>query len=416
MADRIILHSDLNCFYASVEVNENPKLRDQAIAVCGSTEERHGIVLTASYPAKRRGVKTGMANWQAVRACPGLICVPPHYDLYVKYSRLVRNIYLRYTDKMEPYGMDECWLDVSGSRQLHGDGTAIAEEIRKAVRDELGLTVSIGVSFNKIFAKLGSDMKKPDAVTVIPPDSFRDVVWPLPVGDLLFVGPATRRRLADMNVRTIGDLARFDAECLRSRLGKPGLMLKAYAAGLDRSPVMPADERMAIQSIGNSTTPPHDLETMADARCLYYLLAESVAARLRQEGLRARCVSISARNTELVTRSCQQMLPRATSLTGEIAQAAMRLFDGRFSGGFPYRSAGLSCSALTPDDAPVQLDFLGDEARRIKTERLESAIDGLRRRFGHQIVRRAVVLTDGQYAQINPKEEHTVHPVPFYAG
>ena len=416
MADRIILHSDLNCFYASVEVNENPKLRDQAIAVCGSTEERHGIVLTASYPAKRRGVKTGMANWQAVRACPGLICVPPHYDLYVKYSRLVRNIYLRYTDKMEPYGMDECWLDVSGSRQLHGDGTAIAEEIRKAVRDELGLTVSIGVSFNKIFAKLGSDMKKPDAVTVISQDSFRDMVWPLPVGDLLFVGPATRRRLADMNVRTIGDLARFEAECLRSRLGKPGLMLKAYAAGLDRSPVMPADERMAIQSIGNSTTPPHDLETMADARCLYYLLAESVAARLRQEGLRARCVSISARNAELVTRSCQQTLPRAPSLTGEIAQAAMRLFDGRFSGGFPYRSVGLSCSALTPDDAPVQLDFLGDEARRIKTERLESAIDGLRRRFGHQIVRRAVVLIDGQYAQINPKEEHTVHPVPFYAG
>ena len=312
--------------------------------------------------------------------------------------------------------MDECWLDVSGSRQLHGDGTAIAGEIRKAVRDELGLTVSIGVSFNKIFAKLGSDMKKPDAVTVILPDSFRETVWPLPVGDLLFVGPATRRKLADMNVRTIGDLARFDAECLRARLGKPGLMLNAYAAGLDRSPVMPADERMAIQSIGNSTTPPHDLETMADARCLYYLLAESVAARLRQEGLRARCVSISARNAELVTRSCQQTLTRATSLTGEIAQAAMRLFDGRFSGGFPYRSVGLSCSALTPDDAPVQLDFLGDEARRIKTERLESAIDGLRRRFGHQIVRRAVVLTDGQYAQINPKEEHTVHPVPFYAG
>ena len=219
-----------------------------------------------------------------------------------------------------------------------------------------------------------------------------------------------------MNVRTIGDLARFDAECLRARLGKPGLMLNAYAAGLDRSPVMRADLRRAIQSVGNSATPPHDLETPADARCLYYLLAESVAARLRQEGLRARCVSISARNTELVTRSCQQMLPRATSLTGEIAQAAMRLFDGRFSDGFPYRSAGLSCSALTPDDAPAQLDFLGDEARRIKTERLESAIDGLRRRFGHQIVRRAVVLTDGQYAQINPKEEHTVHPVPFYAG
>ena len=321
-----------------------------------------------------------------------------------------------YSDHVESFGLDEAWIDLSNPGLTIRDGERIAHEIRLRVKRELGITVSVGVSFNKIFAKLGSDMKKPDAVTVISQDSFRDMVWPLPVGDLLFVGPATRRRLADMNVRTIGDLARFEAECLRSRLGKPGLMLKAYAAGLDRSPVMPADERMAIQSIGNSTTPPHDLETMAEARCLYYLLAESVAARLRQEGLRARCVSISARNAELVTRSCQQTLPRATSLTGEIAQAAMRLFDRRFALNFPYRSVGLSCSALTPDDAPVQLDFLGDEAQRIKTERLESAIDGLRRRFGHQIVRRAVVLTDGQYAQINPKEEHTVHPVPFYAG
>ena len=260
---------------------------------------------------------------------------------------------------MESFGLDEAWIDLSNPGLTIRDGERIAHEIRLRVKRELGITVSVGVSFNKIFAKLGSDMKKPDAVTVISQDSFRDMVWPLPVGDLLFVGPATRRRLADMNVRTIGDLARFEAECLRSRLGKPGLMLKAYAAGLDRSPVMPADERMAIQSIGNSTTPPHDLETMADARCLYYLLAESVAARLRQEGLRARCVSISARNAELVTRSCQQTLPRATSLTGEIAQAAMRLFDRRFAQGFPYRSVGLSCSALTPDDAPVQLDFSG---------------------------------------------------------
>ena len=328
----------------------------------------------------------------------------------------MRRLYEEYSDRVESFGLDEAWIDLSNPGLTIRDGERIAHEIRLRVKRELGITVSVGVSFNKVFAKLGSDMKKPDAVTVISQDSFRDMVWPLPVGDLLFVGPATRRKLADMNVHTIGDLARFDAECLRSRLGKPGLMLKAYAAGLDRSPVMRADLRRAIQSVGNSATPPHDLETPADARCLYYLLAESVAARLRQEGLRARCVSISARNTELVTRSCQQTLTRATSLTGEIAQAAMRLFDRRFALNFPYRSVGLSCSALTPDDAPVQLDFLGDEARRIKTERLESAIDGLRRRFGHQIVRRAVVLTDGQYAQINPKEEHTVHPVPFYAG
>ena len=414
--ERVILHCDANAFYASVECLYTPSIRHSPVAVCGSVEERHGIVLTKNQIAKQFGVQTGEAIWQARQKCPDLICVPPDYALYIRFSQRMRRVYEEYSDRVESFGLDEAWIDLTNPGLTIRDGERIAHEIRLRVKRELGITVSVGVSFNKVFAKLGSDMKKPDAVTVISQDSFRDMVWPLPVGDLLFVGPATRRKLADMNVRTIGDLARFDAECLRSRLGKPGLMLNAYAAGLDRSPVMWADLRRAIQSVGNSATPPHDLETPADARCLYYLLAESVAARLRQEGLRARCVSISARNTELVTRSCQQMLPRATSLTGEIAQAAMRLFDGRFSDGFPYRSAGLSCSALTQDDAPAQLDFLGDEARRIKTERLESAIDGLRRRFGHQIVRRAVVLTDGQYAQINPKEEHTVHPVPFYAG
>ena len=414
--ERVILHCDANAFYASVECLYTPSIRHRPVAVCGSVEERHGIVLTKNQIAKQFGVQTGEAIWQARQKCPDLICVPPDYGLYIRFSKCMRRIYEEYSDRVESFGLDEAWIDLSNPGLTIRDGERIAHEIRLRVKRELGITVSVGVSFNKIFAKLGSDMKKPDAVTVIPADSFREKVWPLPVGDLLFVGPATRRKLADMNVRTIGDLARFDAECLRGRLGKPGLVLKAYAAGLDRSPVMPADARMAIQSVGNSATPPHDLQTPADARCLCYLLAESVAARLRQEGLRARCVSLSMRSAELVTRSCQQTLPRATNLTGEIAQAAVQLFDGRFAGGFPYRSAGLSCSALTPDDAPVQLDFLGDEARRIKTERLESAIDGLRRRFGHQIVRRAVVLADGQYAQLNPREEHTVHPVPFYAG
>ena len=414
--ERVILHCDANAFYASVECLYTPSIRHSPVAVCGSVEERHGIVLTKNQIAKQFGVQTGEAIWQARQKCPDLICVPPDYGLYIRFSKCMRRIYEEYSDRVESFGLDEAWIDLSNPGLTIRDGERIAHEIRLRVKRELGITVSVGVSFNKIFAKLGSDMKKPDAVTVIPADSFREKVWPLPVGDLLFVGPATRRKLADMNVRTIGDLARFDAECLRGRLGKPGLVLKAYAAGLDRSPVMPADARMAIQSVGNSATPPHDLQTPADARCLCYLLAESVAARLRQEGLRARCVSLSVRSAELVTRSCQQTLPRATNLTGEIAQAAVQLFDGRFAGGFPYRSAGLSCSVLTPDDAPVQLDFLGDEARRIKTERLESAIDGLRRRFGHQIVRRAVVLADGQYAQLNPREEHTVHPVPFYAG
>lgn len=207
MAGAIILHSDLNCFYASVEMNENPQLRGKAIAVCGSTEDRHGIVLTASYPAKRMGVKTGAANWQARQACPGLICVPPHYDLYIKYSKLVRRIYSEYTDTIEPFGMDENWLSIPyGGGDVEGEGLKIAEEIRRKVREEIGLTVSIGVSFSKVFAKLGSDLKKPDAVTVISQNNYREKIWPLPVSELLYVGPATTRKLMSLNVLTIGDL------------------------------------------------------------------------------------------------------------------------------------------------------------------------------------------------------------------
>lgn len=414
--ERVILHCDANSFYASVECLYRPSLRHSPVAVCGSVEERHGIVLTKNQLAKQQGVQTGEAIWQARMKCPDLVCVPPDFALYLRFSQRMRKLYEEYAERVESFGLDEAWMDISNPGVTMGDGERIAHEIRNRIKRELGITVSVGVSFNKVFAKLGSDLKKPDAVTVIPPDAFQEKVWGLPVGELLFVGPATRRKLGEMNVRTIGDLARMDAELLRGRLGKPGLMLKAYASGLDTSPVMPAQANAVIKSVGNSTTPPHDLQNTDDARCLYYLLAESVAARLRQDGLRAKCVAISARDTELVTRSCQQTLNRATNLSGEIARAALQLFQERFALGFPYRSIGLSCSALSPQDEPVQLDFMGDEAQRMKNERLENAIDGLRRRFGHQIVRRAVVLTDRQYATVNPVEDHTVHPVPFYAG
>lgn len=414
--ERVILHCDANSFYASVECLYRPSLRHSPVAVCGSVEERHGIVLTKNQLAKQQGVQTGEAIWQARMKCPDLVCVPPDFALYIRFSQRMRKLYEEYAERVESFGLDEAWMDISNPGVTMGDGERIAHEIRNRIKRELGITVSVGVSFNKVFAKLGSDLKKPDAVTVIPPDAFQEKVWGLPVGELLFVGPATRRKLGEMNVRTIGDLARMDAELLRGRLGKPGLTLKAYASGLDTSPVMPAQANAVIKSVGNSTTPPHDLQNTDDARCLYYLLAESVAARLRQEGLRAKCVAISARDTELVTRSCQQTLDRATNLSGEIARAALQLFQERFALGFPYRSIGLSCSALSPQDEPVQLDFMGDEAQRMKNERLENAIDGLRRRFGHQIVRRAVVLTDRQYATVNPVEDHTMHPVPFYAG
>lgn len=245
-ACRTILHSDLNCFYASVEMMLDPALRDKAVAVCGSTENRHGIVLAKSEKAKKAGVKTGMVNWEAKQLCPNLIVVPPQYDQYKKYSELTKNIYRRYTDLVEGFGMDEAWCDVTGCQKT---GVEIAEEIRRSVREELGMTVSIGVSFNKIFAKLGSDMKKPDAVTIITEDDYKEKVWPLSASELLYVGPATSRKLASYGIHTIGELAATDTEFLRRLLGVNGLAIWRYAAGLDHSRVMPFDHEIPAQTI-----------------------------------------------------------------------------------------------------------------------------------------------------------------------
>ena len=413
---RVILHCDANSYYASVECLYRPEIRDLPVAVAGSAEERHGIILTRNPLARKYGVKTGEAIWQAKQKCPQLVCVPPDYPLYVRFSAKMRAIYEQYSPRVESFGLDEAWIDLSAPGMTLERGARVADEIRLRIRSELGITVSVGVADNKIFAKLGSDYKKPDAVTLLRPQDYAARVFPLPVGALLYVGPSTQRRLAQIGVTTIGALAQCDPALLRLRFGKNGLTLSAFARGEDRSPVMPVDHRAAIKSVGNSTTPPHDLTCMDDARCIFFLLAESVAARLREGGLRARCISISARSTELVTCSRQITLPRATCLAGEIGRTALELFDGRFASAFPLRSVGLNCSMLTPDDAPVQLDFTGDEEKRMQREQLERSIDDLRRRYGHQIVRRGVVLLDQGYSAINPVEDHTIHPVPFYAG
>ena len=332
MAREIILHSDLNCFYASVEMNEHPELRDKPIAVCGSTENRHGIVLTASYPAKRRGVKTGAANWQARQACPGLICVPPHYDLYIKYSKLVRRIYAEYTDTIEPFGMDENWLSIPyGGGDVEGEGFRIAEEIRRKVHDELGLTVSVGVSFSKIFAKLGSDMKKPDAVTVISENNYRDKVWPLPVSELLYVGPATTKKLAMMNVRTIGKLAMTNPEYLRAKLGKNGIMLWRFANGADHSAVMPSDFVAPIKSVGHGTTCVRDLDTNYEVWQVLYELAQDVGHRLREHELTANGVQITVKDKDLDYRQYQIPLPFSTRSPLDIAQTGYALFESRYT-------------------------------------------------------------------------------------
>lgn len=413
---RVILHMDANSFYASVECLYRPEARNKPLSVCGDPEARHGIVLTSNQLAKKRGVKTGMAIWQARQMCPDLMVVPPDYGLYLHFSRMMREMCQGYSERVEAFGLDENWLDVSGPDADMRTGAALAHALRQRVKAELGITVSVGVSDNKVFAKLGSDYRKPDAVTVIDPAHFREIVWPLPAGDLLFVGPRTARRLAGINIRTIGDLANAPADVIARMLGKNGVMLQLYANGLDRSPVMPTVAEAAIKSVGNSTTTPHDMETLDDARCVFYLLAESVGARLRESGLRCRCVSISVRTPELRWYSCQEALTIPTRVTTEIAERAVALFSQRYARLLPLRSVGVSCGMLVPDTAPIQLDMLGSQERRDRLEKLDDALDGIRRRFGHTVIQRGVVLTDRSVAQISPKDDHTIHPVPFYAG
>ena len=322
--DRVIIHSDANCFYASVEMLYHPEFAGKPLAVGGDPEARHGIVLTANYIAKKHGVKTGMALWQARQACPDVIFVPPRMDLYLKFSSMLREIYGEYTDKIEPYGCDEAWLDVSDSSSLKGDGRKIADEISARVKKELGITVSEGISWNKIYAKLGSDYKKPDAITEFNRENYKSLIWKLPASDLLYVGRSTNRTLSKYGIHTIGDLACTDPDFLLKTLGKMGLVIHSFANGWDESPVATEGYSAPIKSIGNSTTTPRDLENDLDVQIIFMALAESVSARLRKHGFKCNTVAISIRDNSLYHFFRQMHLREPTDITDEIMNAAIR--------------------------------------------------------------------------------------------
>lgn len=407
--ERTILHVDMNCFYASVEMLYHPEYAGKPLAVGGDPQQRHGIILTKNYIAKKAGVKTGMALWQALQVCPELVILKPRMDLYLRFSRMAQEIYSEYTDLREPFGIDESWLDVSASASLKGDGRRIAEEISSRIKRELGVTVSIGISWNKIFAKLASDYRKPDAITEISKENYQDLAWKLPVSDLLYVGPSTARKLRRMGVDTIGDLAVLAPELLENRLGKMGLMLHIFANGRDDTPVCSEGYQAPIQSIGNSTTTPRDLVSDLDVQIILTALAESVAARLRENGFCCQVVEITVRDSELYHFSRQRKLQIATNLTGEIAEVAFSLFQENYDWEHPIRSLGVRGCDLVSDQMPYQLDVFGDEERREKQERADRAIDEIRRRFGYQSVQRAFMYQDRALSQLNAKE-HLVHP------
>ena len=413
--ERTILHSDANCFYASVEMLYHPEYVGKPLAVGGDPEARHGIVLTANYIAKRSGVKTGMALWQAKQVCPDLIFVPPRMDLYLKFSSMLREIYSEYTNQVEPYGCDEAWLDVTDSFSLKGDGRKIAEEINRRVKKELGITVSIGISWNKIFAKLGSDYKKPDGITEFNRTNYRELIWKLPVSDLLYVGRSTNRTLQKYGIRTIGELARTDPSFLERQLGKMGLVIFSFANGWDDSPVAAESYHAPIKSIGNSTTTPRDLENDLDVWIIQIALAESVAARLRKHGFKCKTVEITVRDNGLYSFSRQIHLRQPTNITNEIVTAAFQLFKDNYKWEHPIRRLGIRAADLVLDDIPVQLDLFGNQEKKEKLEKLDRTVDEIRRRFGYFSIQRAAMYQDKVLSHLDAGT-HTIHPHSYFHG
>lgn len=408
---RIILHSDLNNCYASIESIAHPEYRKIPIAVGGDPEKRHGIILAKNEIAKKYGIKTGEALWQAQLKCPELKILPPNFPLYTKYCDAAKRLYGEYTDLTESFGPDEAWLDVTASTALFGSGRTIAEEIRRRMKTELGLTVSVGVSFNKVFAKFGSDYKKPDAVTEITRENFKDIVWPAPVGDLLFAGPSTVRELNRRGIFTIGDAALAGREFLSRALGKNGERLYFYAAGLDTTPVMHLEESIPIKSIGNSTTPPRDLTCFEDAKIILYILSESVAKRLRQHSLVCSGVALHLRSSELMTREKQKKLEFHTNLSETICKEGLELLKSTWNFTTPLRSIGIRAIDLYPEGTPQQFSMWRDEERELKKESLELTVDKIREKYGKESIVRSLVLSD---PVLGTENKPKLNPPAFY--
>lgn len=386
MSDRVILHCDCNGFYASCEQLRHPELRRVPMAVCGDPESRHGIILAKNELAKGYGVQTAETIRDALRKCPQLTLVRPHHKDYAHWSRIVNGIYQRYTDLVEPFGIDESWLDITGSMHLFGgDGKAIADQLRARLREELGLTISVGVSFNKIFAKLGSDYKKPDATTVIDRDNWQSIVWPLPVGDLLGVGRSTQKLLRQYGVETIGQLAAFPCETLETLLGKHGTQLHDYANGQENSPVRPQHEAEPVKSVGNGTTFPTNLTRWEQVRSGLSALADSVAGRLRRYGMYCGGVALTIRYADFCQFTRQTRLNGPTHLQKDIYRAALTLAQQAWHAPEPIRALTVTALYLTPDgESYQQLDLLASDAARRdeKQERLEQAMDAIRGKYG----------------------------------
>ena len=408
--DRHIMLSDLNACFASIEMARRPELRDKPVAVCGSVEQRHGIILAKSALAKKAGVKTGMARWQALQLCPNLITVEPNVDLYIQVTNRVREIYSDYSDLRDDFSIDESWIDLTGTCRA-GREASVANEIRERLKEETGLTASIGLSWNKIFAKIGSDIAPPDSVAEITRENVKDMVWPLPAETLMGVGRATKRKLCEMGIDTIGELAAAPPDTLKRRFGKVGLVLYAFANGLDNTPVRGEGAGPPIKSIGNSTTTARDMVCDEDVRIVLLTLAESVGARLREHGFKGFVLEVTLRTTDLRWRNHQRKLDRPTDITREIFNICFELYkEVRM---LPLRSIGLRAATLVDSGAPEQLDLFVNQKKLDYHRKIDMTVDDIRRRYGYHSIRLGLAGLDDKLGMLNAKDEHTIHPMGF---
>lgn len=411
--ERVILHCDLNNFYASVECSKDPSLRNVPVAVAGNKELRHGIILAKNQLAKEKGIQTGQTIWEAQQQCENLIILPPNFHEYLRFSKMVKEIFSDYTDRIEDFGIDESWLDVTESTSLFGDGETIARTIQERVYREVGLTCSIGVSFNKIFAKLGSDYKKPMGLTIITKENYQEVVWPLSVDQLLYVGRATIQKLHYMGIHTIGDLALSKYGQIKQSLGKWGEYLWLFANGKDQSSVATFDYRFPIKSIGNGITPPKDIYTLDEFRLIAYVLCESIVVRMREQNVAGRCVQLHLRTTSLHSYSRQITLSQPVYTVNRLVHIAVALCEKHYDFKTPLRSLSLSVTQLLYRDAPMQLSLFEEEDVQ-EEEQLDLAMDQIRKRFGNFSVRRCSMKLDMELTMFDPLKDHTIHPYNFF--
>ncbi len=414
--DRVIMHIDINHCYAQIEEMKYPQLREIPMAVGGHEEKRHGIILAKNDPAKKYGILTGESLREAREKCPDLLIIPPAYDDYIYYTSLVKSIYREYSDHVESFGLDEAWIDYTASQHLFGDPVHIAEEIMHRVRKEIGLDVSAGLSWNKVFAKLGSDMKVKGSPAVITRENYREKVWPLDASDLLYVGPATTRKLRRRGIHTIGELAQYPRIYLKGAMGAAGEMIHAFANGEDTSPVAENNAWLPPKSIGNSMTMIHDVSSAEEVKPVCYVLSEAVASRMRSHGMEGDVVSVSMRSAGLNWFGCERKIAQPTSVSMEILHTAMDLISGNYDFSVPMRAVGISVSHLNPAGTYRQMNLFVNEEAREKARRSDLAMDEIRDMYGFDSVRRACTLLDRPLTDFNVKDDHTVHPVGYFQG